>query len=128
MNFNHGCVERERTSHRRLCCLQAVTALYASAERESKKSRMQSRQLLVQDSFFLILFGISFLIGISRGVRYMPLLQERQFQWVLREYGNQETIPTRALLNYLQIEAQVFSEWHLDNEMHLHVPVSVCIL
>ena len=34
-------------------------------------------------------------------------LQERQFQWVLREYGNQETIPTRALLNYLQHEAQV---------------------
>ena len=29
------------------CLSQAVTALYASAERESKKSRMQSRQLLV---------------------------------------------------------------------------------
>ena len=35
------------------------------------------------------------------------MMQERQFQWVLREYGGQETIPTRALLNYLQMEAQV---------------------
>jgi len=35
------------------------------------------------------------------------LAQERQFQWVLREYSGQETIPTRALLNYLQMEAQV---------------------
>lgn len=34
-------------------------------------------------------------------------MQERQFQWVLREYGNQESVPTQALLHYLQQEAQV---------------------
>ena len=31
--------------------LQAVTALYASAEREHKKSRLQSRQLLVSVTY-----------------------------------------------------------------------------
>lgn len=60
---------------------KAVTALYATAERENKKSRLHSRQLL-----------------------------ERQFQWVLREYSGQETIPTRALLNYLQMEAQTIEQ------------------
>lgn len=74
--------EDERSLHHVFAAAaKAVTALYASAERENKKSRMQSRQLL-----------------------------ERQFQWVLREYGTQETIPTRALLNYLQLEAQNIEE------------------
>lgn len=73
--------EERNLHHVFAAAAKAVTALYATAERENKKSRLQSRQLL-----------------------------ERQFQWVLREYSGQETIPTRALLNYLQMEAQAIEQ------------------
>ena len=37
----------------------------------------------------------------------LPCAQERQVSWVVREYGNAQSIPTAVLLSYLRQELQV---------------------
>ena len=37
----------------------------------------------------------------------LRLLQERQFQWILRQYGENDSIPRATLLRFLQDQAQV---------------------
>lgn len=39
--------------------------------------------------------------------RTLPCAQERQVSWVVREYGNAQSIPTAVLLSYLRQELQV---------------------
>lgn len=57
-------------------------------------------------------------------------LQERQLDWVLREYGSSATVPTQALLQVLQSELLVrrLSVDVLSSELSFRVAFLLCTM
>ena len=45
--------------------------------------------------------------GLADKLRALPGLQERMAEWVVREYGSLESVPTAVLLQHLQHELSV---------------------